>query len=35
VTTVVSALLPALRVESLDGPGLAPPRRYPLGWSTE
>ncbi|MBN9107707.1 MAG: hypothetical protein J0I34_02895 [Pseudonocardia sp.] len=35
VTTVVSSLLPALRVECLDGPGLAPPQQYPLDWSTE
>ncbi|GEL26200.1 hypothetical protein PSU4_51540 [Pseudonocardia sulfidoxydans NBRC 16205] len=35
VTTVVTSLLPALRVESLAGPGLAPPRQYPLGRPTE
>ena len=35
VTTVVASLLPALRVECLDGPGLAPPQQYPIDWSTE
>ncbi|WP_098959711.1 hypothetical protein [Pseudonocardia sp. N23] len=35
VTTAARALLPELRIERLDGPGLSPPWRYPLGWASE